>query len=71
MARPKLLKPRPLRSGDVIRVIAPASPFERADLESGLDFLRGWGFEPRHRDDIFDRRGYFAGTPARRAAEIH
>ena len=57
-------------SGDVVRVIAPASPFDPADLESGLEVLKEWGFEPRHRQDVFDRRGYFAGTPARRAAEI-
>lgn len=70
MGRETLIKPRPLQPGDVVRVIAPASPFDPADLEAGEAVLRGWGFEPRHREDVFDRRGYFAGTPARRAAEI-
>jgi len=55
----------------VIRVVAPSSPFDPAGLEAGLEVLRGWGFEPRHRDDLFERRHYFAGSARRRAAELH
>jgi len=65
-----LIKPRPLQPGDVVRVVAPASPFDPKLMEAGEQVLRDWGFEPRHRDDVFDRRGYFAGTPERRAAEL-
>lgn len=62
---------RPLREGDVVRIVAPASPFDRGALEAGLEVLRSWGLTPRHRDDLFDKRHYFAGTPQRRAAELH
>ncbi len=55
----------------MIRVVAPASPFDPEKLEAGLDVLRSWGFEPRHRDDLFERRHYFAGSPRRRADELH
>jgi muramoyltetrapeptide carboxypeptidase len=72
MSRPPALrKPRPLKRGDVVRVIAPASPFDPEQLHAGLDVLRSWGFKPRHRDDLFQRRHYLAGAPRRRAAELH
>jgi muramoyltetrapeptide carboxypeptidase len=64
-----LRKPRPLRPGDVLRVVAPAAPFNAQGLEAGLSLLRSWGYEPRVRADIGERRNYLAGTPERRAAE--
>ena len=70
-ARSPLRKPRALRAGDVVRVVAPASSFDPEQLAAGLLVLRSWGFEPRHRADIFERRGYFAGSPSRRADELH
>jgi muramoyltetrapeptide carboxypeptidase len=56
--------------GDVVRVIAPASPFEPELLAQGLAILRDrMGLVPRHREDLFARRGYLAGDDARRLAE--
>ena len=54
-----------------MRVVAPASPFGREDLEAGLAVLHGWGLRTRTREDIEDRRAYLAGTPQRRADELH
>ncbi len=69
---PPLIKPRPLREGDVVRVIAPASPFDGEALASGVEVLEGWGFRVRMRDDITQvRSGYLAGSPRRRAEELH
>jgi muramoyltetrapeptide carboxypeptidase len=65
-----MLKPRVLRSGDRIAVVAPASPFRREDLEAGLAELRRLGFEPAYDDSLFDRKGYVAGSPETRAAAI-
>lgn len=39
-------RPRPLRKGSRVAVIAPSSPAPREELEEGLDALRGLGFEP-------------------------
>jgi muramoyltetrapeptide carboxypeptidase len=64
-----LIPPR-LRAGDVVRVIAPGSGFEPAELEAGLQVLRErLGLCPRHRDDLGAREGYLAGSDQRRLAE--
>lgn len=62
-------KPRALRDGDRIAVIAPASPFSRDEFECGVKELRALGFEPTYDDSVFDRDGlgYVAGPPESRA----
>jgi muramoyltetrapeptide carboxypeptidase len=65
-----VLVPGLLRRGDVVRVIAPSSPFDPELLVKGLAVLRDeLGLLPRHRDDLYTRRGYLAGDDARRLAE--
>jgi len=62
--------PRPLRRGDVVRVVAPSSPCDLQLLDAGLQILRQrFGLEPRVRADVGARRGYLAGDDARRAEE--
>ena len=60
-------KPRALRSGDRIAIVAPASPFSRPDLQAGIDELRALGFDAVYGDDVFARDRYLAGTPELRA----
>jgi muramoyltetrapeptide carboxypeptidase len=65
-----MVRPPPLRAGDVVRVIAPGSPFEVAAFETGLEVLHGrFGLRTRVRDDITARHGYLAGDDRRRLAE--
>ncbi|HET7755320.1 MAG TPA: LD-carboxypeptidase [Anaeromyxobacteraceae bacterium] len=65
-----MIRPPPLRPGDVVRVVAPAGPFDPVAFEAGLELLRNrFGLVPRHRPDIFARSGYLAGDDARRLAE--
>lgn len=62
-------KPRALRSGDRIAVIAPASAFSRDAFDAGVAEIRRLGFEPVFDDTVFDRHGgYLAGTADTRAA---
>jgi muramoyltetrapeptide carboxypeptidase len=61
-------RPRALRPGDRLGVIAPASPFGRHEFEAGLAELRRLGFEPVYDDSVFEREGFLAGSAARRAA---
>jgi muramoyltetrapeptide carboxypeptidase len=65
-----ILKPRPLRSGDRVAVVAPASPFVREEFDAGLAELRRLGFDPVFDPSVFDRDGYVAGAPEMRAAAI-
>jgi len=66
-----LIRPPALSEGDVVRVVAPASPFLDEDLAAGAAVLEGWGLRVRFRDDVTDKRAYLAGTPERRAEELH
>lgn len=52
-----------------MRVVAPASPFPRADFERGLERLRA-RYRVTHRDDLFERTSFLAGSDARRLAEL-
>jgi muramoyltetrapeptide carboxypeptidase len=63
-----MLKPRALRSGDRVAVVAPASPFTRDDFDQGLAELRRLGLEPVYDGSVFAQDGYVAGPAAARAA---
>ncbi len=61
-------KPRALRPGDRVAVVAPASPFKRDEFDAGVAEIRTLGFEPVYDDSVFARKGYVAGSPDVRAA---
>src|SRR5512141_438845 len=65
-----VIVPPPLRRGDAVRVIAPASPFDPEAFSRGVDVLSGrLGLRPRMRPDVTARRAYLAGDDARRLDE--
>ena len=64
-------KPRRLRPGDRIALVAPASPFKREDLDAGALELGRLGFEAVYDERVFARRGFVAGAPEVRAAALH
>lgn len=65
-----MLKPRALRPGDRVAVVAPASPFTREEFNRGIDEIRSLGFIPSYEETVFARQGYVAGSPEVRAAAI-
>ena len=65
-----MMKPRPLRPGDRIAVVAPASPSTRDELQRGEAELKRLGFEPVHSEAIFERALFSAGSPDTRAADF-
>ena len=68
----KLLKPPRLRKGDVIGLIAPASPPSRADrVEAGVRYLEGLGYRVKLGRHIVARHGYLAGTDAQRLEDLN
>jgi muramoyltetrapeptide carboxypeptidase len=60
-------KPRALRSGDRVAIVAPASPFDREEFAAGVEELRALGFDPVYDASVFDRERYVAGTAEVRA----
>jgi muramoyltetrapeptide carboxypeptidase len=61
-------KPRALKPGDRIAVVAPASPFNRDEFTRGVAEIERLGFVPVFDDSIFSREsGYLAGSPEVRA----
>ncbi|HMB80127.1 MAG TPA: LD-carboxypeptidase [Vicinamibacterales bacterium] len=64
-------KPRALRPGDRLAIVAPASPFTREEFDAGVAEIRRLGFEPVYDESVFARQRYVAGPPALRAAAIH
>jgi muramoyltetrapeptide carboxypeptidase len=62
-----VIKPRALRSGDRVGVVAPASPFARVEFEAGIAELRRLGLEPVFDEDVFAQTGFLAGEPELRA----
>ena len=64
-----MLKPPRLRSGDRIAVVAPASPFVRAEFDKGIAELVRLGFEPVFEQSVFDQHGgYVSGAGSLRAS---
>jgi muramoyltetrapeptide carboxypeptidase len=71
-SKPALLKPAPLRRGDTVAIVAPASNIQRETLERGAAALRdAFGYKVVFSPSIFDRDLYFAGTAERRVSELH
>lgn len=67
---PGVILPPPVRAGDVVRVIAPSSPFDPGELARGLEVLSGTlGLRPRMRPDLAARHAYLAGDDRRRLEE--
>jgi muramoyltetrapeptide carboxypeptidase len=64
------IKPRALRPGHKVGIVAPASNVKREMLEAGCDGLRRLGYEPFYFDSILERDLYFAGSAERRAREL-
>jgi len=65
-----MLRPPPLRPGDVVRVIAPSSPFAEGPFEAELQVLEGrLGLRVRLRGDLRARDGFLAGPDPRRLEE--
>jgi muramoyltetrapeptide carboxypeptidase len=71
MAGPlQTVKPRALRSGDTIGIVAPASNIKGAELEAGCEALRSAGYTPLFSESILDKDLYFAGSVERRVREL-
>jgi len=65
-----VIKPRALKPGDTIAIVAPASNIKKDLLEQGCRELEGLGFKTYFRSDITSSFRYFSGTRERRLGEF-
>jgi muramoyltetrapeptide carboxypeptidase len=63
-------KPRSLRAGDRIAVVAPASSCPREELDRGVREIARLGYEPVFSEAVFERDLFTAGSAATRAADF-
>jgi len=63
-------KPRRLRPGDVVGVVAPAGVVDEERLRDGLTGLEAFGLRPRVGGSVLARRGYLAGSDVGRLADL-
>jgi muramoyltetrapeptide carboxypeptidase len=63
-------RPRPLRAGDCVAVVAPSGAVRPRRLERGLASLRRLGLKVLEAPHLYDRWGYLAGRDRDRAADL-
>lgn len=67
-----LIKPRALKKGDTIAIIAPSSnPFEEGNIEFTYQWLAELGFKYKLGKHVFDTWGDMAGLDEARLADFH
>ena len=64
------VKPKGLRPGDTIGVVAPAGPVNRERIDRAFARIEAHGFRIKTYDDIYRSTGYLAGDDTTRAAEL-
>lgn len=65
------LHPLPLKKGDKIRFISPASTPRRDDIEKSAKLLRSWGFKVDFGKFAFEKLNYLAGTDEQRLRDLN
>jgi muramoyltetrapeptide carboxypeptidase len=70
--RERILRPRRLRAGDRVAIVAPAGvSYQPLELEYATDVIRALGLEPQPGANVAQRFGYLAGQDAERAADVN
>src|SRR6516162_5918637 len=71
-AVPLMLKPRALKPGSRIAVLAPASSFKREEFDAGIAEIARLGFVPVYDDSVFAKGvpPYVAGSAELRARSL-
>lgn len=66
-----MLKPEPLKNGDTVALLSPASAIDPELIDGAAMALRAQGFEPLIMPHAKGRSGSFAGTAAERLADLN
>lgn len=66
-----LMKPQRLRKGDVIGIVAPASPPNQDNLKRSFLFLETLGLKVKMGKHVYEQYGYLAGKDEVRLEDLH
>lgn len=66
-----LKKPPMLKKGDVVGVIAPASPPNQENLQRGIVYLESLGLQVKVGANVYKEYGYLAGSDDERLEDFH
>jgi muramoyltetrapeptide carboxypeptidase len=66
-----LIKPKRLKEGDTIGLIAPASNVDDQDFQNAVKAIESFGFKPKIGKNARKFNGYLAGTDKERLADLH
>lgn len=66
-----MIKPKALKFGDTIGVVAPASPTLEENVEKAHKKLKDLGFKVKMGKSCYEKYGYLAGTDSLRAEDIN
>lgn len=67
-----MIKPKPLKYGDCIGIIAPSSPsYEEEKIELSKKFLKDMGFKIKIGKSCYEKYGYLAGSDEIRTCDIN
>ncbi len=69
-SRRTILKPRRLRSGDTVAVVAPSSPIPHDRLLAGINTLERLGFDVRLGANLLAAERYLAGNDTQRTLDL-
>jgi muramoyltetrapeptide carboxypeptidase len=69
-ANRRLIRPKKLKQGDMVGVVAPAGPVDPQHLAAGLKVVRGMGFQPVLGRFVNDRQHFLAGEDEDRADDL-
>ena len=67
---PRLIKPRALRPGGTLAIVAPAAAVDPVLVRAGAARFEAAGYRVRYRDDLDAKHQFLAGDDRRRAAEL-
>lgn len=67
----KKIKPKRLKPGDTIALIAPGFAVSEDKLEAAKKYIKDLGFVPYHTHRILGNEGYFSNTDKERLADLH
>lgn len=71
-AKMTIRKPKPLREGDVVGLIAPASNArEDEEIRFATEVIESLGFRVKHGKHLFERHLYLAGSDEQRARDLN